>query len=141
MNTQIYEILDQFKAATTRQAKIYVLRSNDSKTLRDVLSLAYSPYIQFYTTFLPKMYQPDTDSRPGMGWSHLGVEIRKMYLFVKDHPASSKLSFEKKEELLTQMLESLEPREADVVITIFRKELASDLTKDLVDEAFPHLLG
>lgn len=141
MNLNLYEIIDKFNAAPTRLEKIHVLRNNDSKMLREALALTFASHIKFFTTFLPEKYVPDRDNPPeGMGWSHLGVEMRRMYLFVKDHPASKHLSEEKKTELLQNMLESLEPREAEMVIKMFRKELCQDLTADIVKEAFPGLL-
>ncbi len=141
MELQMYEVLDLFKAAPTRQAKVEVLRANNSMVLRDVLYLTFHPSVQFFTTEYPKYYRPDRDAPPGMGWSHLGMEMRRMYLFFKDHPRSFHLSLQKREELLTQMLESFEPREAEVVIGMFKKNLpAVDLTKDIVQSAFPDLL-
>lgn len=140
MQLQIYEILDDFKKATTREAKINVLRKNDCVMLQEVLYCTFTPHIQFYTIDYPPGYKADLDAPPGMGHSHLGVEMRKMYLFMKGHPASKDLSIEKRNELLCRLLESLEPREAEIVISMFRKNLpAVDLNADLVREAFPKL--
>lgn len=142
MHLAIYEILDEFKAAPTRSDKIRVLRENDSKALRYVLYLTFHPSIQFYTTEFPHYYKPNTDSQQGFSWSHLGIEMRRIPAFIKDHPTSIPLTAQKKEELLTQLLEALEPREAEIVIAMFRKQLpAVDLTQDLVNEAFPNFLG
>lgn len=142
MELSIYEILDKFKESSTRKSKVELLRRfGTSKTLRDVLYLTFSTHIQFYRTDAPPKYRPDTDSRPGMGWSNLGVELRKMYLFIKDHPSSRHLTNEKRDDLLRQLLESLEPREAEVVIGILRKNLpAVDLTAEIVLEAFGAVL-
>lgn len=140
MQLGMYEILDDFKKATTRQAKIEVLRRNDCKMLQEVLYLTFTPHIQFFTTEYPSGYKPDLDAPKGMGHSHLGMEMRKMYLFIKDHPASRNLTTAKRNELLRLLLESLEPREAEIVLCIFKKNLpAVDLNLSLVREAFPHL--
>ena len=122
MTPTVYEIFDCVKEATTHDAKIYTLRQYDCKMLREVLYLAYAPHIKFFTTFFPPEYKPDCDAP--VGWLQLfGVEMRRMYLFVKDHPVSKNLDERQKNHLLWQLLESLEPKEADVVMVMFRKQL------------------
>lgn len=136
MQLNLYEVFDQVRNASTREAKVNVLRSNVSSVLLDALYLTYAPHIHFFTVSFPRQYRPDRDAPAGMGWSHLGMELRRMYLFINDHPSSKHLSRDKKEELLVQLLESLEPREAEVVISIFQKHIVG-VPIELAKEAFP----
>jgi hypothetical protein len=71
----------------------------------------------------------------------LSTEIRKLYLFKRGDDTAEKLTERKRNELLIQLLESLEPREAEVVIGIFRKDQGvRGLDYKFVKEAFPQLL-
>ena len=48
------------------------------------------------------------------------------------------VSEERKEQILLQILESLEPREAEIILGVFQKDLGvKGLTPDLIREAFP----
>jgi predicted Zn-dependent protease len=62
-------------------------------------------------------------------------------LFKKGDATAEKLSDEKRKQLLLQLIESLEPREAEVVIGILSKDLGvKGLNYKFVKEAFPQLL-
>lgn len=122
MAKNVYEILDEFAGATTKQDRLQVLRNNWTPTLFQVLQLAYHPDIKWLVKEKPKKYKtPDT--LPGVSFSNLNAEMRRLYLFREGDPAAHKLTPAKREELLLIMLESLEPREADVVMGIFKKDL------------------
>lgn len=122
MAKNVYEILDEFAAASTKQDKLQVLKNNWTPTLFQVLQLTYHPDIKWLVKEKPKKYKiPDT--LPGVSYSNLNAELRRIYLFREDDPRAQKLTPQKREELLTIMLESLEPREADVIIGIFKKDL------------------
>lgn len=122
MAKNIYEIMDEFAAADTKQAKMQVLANNWTPTLVLVLQLAYHPDIKWLVKDKPKNYKvPDT--LPGVSYSNMNTELRRLYLFREGEPAAEKLSPEKREQLLLIMLESLEPREADIIIGIFKKNL------------------
>lgn len=136
----IYEILDEFEMAETKQEKVQVLKDNYSDLLKDVLVITYHPDAQWLVTEMPHTYTtPDT--LPGVSFSHIGTELKRLYLFKKGHPTAEALSPRRREEILIQLLESLEPREAEVVIGIFQKDLGvKGLTYDFVKECFPNLL-
>jgi hypothetical protein len=64
-----------------------------------------------------------------------------LYLFRKGDVSAEQLSVDKRKQLLLQLIESLEPREAEVVIGILSKDLGvKGLTYKFVKEAFPQLL-
>jgi hypothetical protein len=122
MAKNVYEILDEFAAAGSKQEKLQVLQRNWTPTLVNVLQHAYHPDIKWLVKDKPKNYKiPDT--LPGVSYSNLNAELRRLYLFREGNPAAEKLTPQKREELLLIMLESLEPREADVIIGIFKKDL------------------
>jgi DNA-directed RNA polymerase sigma subunit (sigma70/sigma32) len=63
-------------------------------------------------------------------------------LFQKGHPTAEKLNSQKQKELLNQLLESLEPRETEVIMGIFNKDLGvRGLTVKFVRDYIPSLLS
>jgi hypothetical protein len=117
-----------------------VIEKNLSKTLVDVLQFTFHPECKWKIKEMPENYKtPDT--KPGISRCQLSTEIRKLYLFQEGHPEAEKLSPRKQNELLIQLLESIEPREAEVIIGIFKKDQGvKGLTYNFVKEAFPNLL-
>jgi len=136
----LYEVFDEFEMASSKKDKMAVIEKNLSKTLVQVFELAYHPDYQWLITEMPVEYKiPDT--LPGISRCQLSTEIRKLYLFRKGDPSAEKLSDQKRKQLLLQLIESLEPREAEVVIGILSKDLGvKGLTYKFIKEAFPKLL-
>jgi hypothetical protein len=136
----IYEVFDEFEAVTTKKERMLVIEKNLSKTLVDVLQFTFHPECKWKIKEMPENYKiPDT--KPGISRCQLSTEIRKLYLFQKGNPEAEKLSPRKQNELLILFLESLEPREAEVVMGIFKKNQGvKGLTYNFVKEAFPNLL-
>jgi hypothetical protein len=136
----IYEIFDEFDNCKTESQRMKVIGDNLSSTLRDVLLLTFHPNLEWYYSEVPESYRVK-DIPPGMSYGQLSTELRKLYLFQKNHPEAVKLSEQKREQLFVEFLEALEPREAEVVIGIFNKDqYVKGLTYEFVKKAFPQLL-
>ena len=136
----MYEVFDEFEEAKTKKEKMDVIGRNLSRTLVEVLELTFHPQYQWTVNELPHTYKvPDT--KPGISYCQLGTEIRKLYLFRKGHGTADNLTERKRTELLLQLLESLEPREAEVVIGIFKKDQSvRGLNYKFVKDCFPNML-
>ena len=136
----IYEVFDEFEEAKTKKDKMAVIEKNLSKTLVDVLQFTFHPECNWKIKDMPENYKiPDT--KPGISPCQLSTEIRKLYLFQEGHPEAEKLSPRRQNELLILLLESLEPREAEVIIGIFKKDQGvRGLDYKFVKEAFPTLV-
>ena len=136
----IYEVFDEFEAANSKKERMAVIQKNLSKTLVDVLELTFHPGIQWKIKSMPEGYQ----IKPipvGMSHCQLSTELRKLYMFRAGNPTAEQLSERKRNELLIQLLESIEPREAEVVYGIFVKDQGvKGLDYAFVKEAFPKLL-
>lgn len=140
MRKNIYEIFDEFAAASSKQDKINVLAKNWNPTLKLVLQLAYRPEVKWKYKDYPDNYKKP-DAPPGMSWASLDTEIRRLYIFQEGNPTAEKLTAKKSEELLTIFLESLEPRESDVVVGIFKKDLGvKGLTYKFIRDNIPDVL-
>jgi hypothetical protein len=140
MILNIYEILEKFDAVETREERKDVLLSNQYEHLKEVLKYTFNPKYQFFVedTFPVDYIQPDTF--PGLRVAGIESEIRKAYLFLKGDQTAESLTEQKRHNLLLQLLESFEPKEAQIWFKMMQKDLQVEgLTESLVKEVFPEL--
>ena len=134
----IPRIFENVAAANSFGARKKVLLENESNPLKDLLRYAFHPDIKFalpsgeppYKTIgSPDEYNP----------TYLYPNIRKFYLYIEGgHDGLTQL---RREQLFVSMLESLHPKEADVVIQVKDKKLKfRGLTYKLVKDTFPDLI-
>lgn len=137
----IYEIFDEFEKAKNKKERMDVIGRNLSQTLVNVLKLTYHPDFKWKVKELPGNYRVPTDMLPGITHDSLNAQLRRMYLFLEGNQTAETITEKRRNELLIQMLESIEPREAEVVLGIFQKDLGvKGLDYKFVKEAFPNLL-
>jgi hypothetical protein len=141
MRKNIYEILGEFERANDDISRARVLLSNNtSPTLLNVLKLTFDPQYEFYIKEMPQGYK-NQDNISGLSYSTLDLELRKLYLFQVGNKTADNLDPRRREELFINMMESLEPKEASVVLKIMNKDLGiPTLTKKFVKKVFPDLL-
>jgi len=139
MKKNIYEILDEFKAAKNETERRKVLVDNATPDLIAFLQLAFSPSVKF--TIKEAAYKP-SNAPAGMGYTNMGNAIKKSYLFIEGHPKrAAALTEEKTKLLLTQILESLEAREAEMYVAMLKKQVkVPNLTLKLLEKTFPGFL-
>jgi len=136
----VYEIFDEFELAVTNQQRMDVIGKNLSKVLTEVLKLGFHPGPQWYFNDMPDGYVIK-NVPAGMGYSSLSTEMRKLYMFQKGNETADKLTDKKREQLLVEFLQNLEPREAEVVMGIFRKDFGvKGLNYKFIKSAFPAML-
>jgi hypothetical protein len=136
----LYEVFDEFEEAKTKETRMKVIEKNLSQHLVDALQYTYHPDFDWKIKDIPHNYKLP-DAPPGMSYSNISKELKKFYMFRAGDPRCEKLTDKRREELLIQMMESLEPREIEVVIGIFKKDLGvKGLNYKFVKEAFPNLL-
>ena len=134
----IPRIFEDVASANSLEARKKVLLENESNPLKDLLRYAFHPDIKFalpsgappYKTIgSPDEYNP----------TYLYPNIRKFYLYIEGgHDGLTQL---RREQLFVSMLESLHPKEADVVIQVKDKKLKfRGLTYKLVKDTFPDLI-
>lgn len=140
MKKNVYEIFDEYEEAQSDDERIDVLQMNDTFALRMVLKGTFDPTIQFVIDRVP--YYKPSDAPVGMGYTTIHSELNRVYLFQKDHPrVDPNLTLERREKILTQMLEAMEAREAEIFMNmILKKQKVNGLTPQIVAEAFPDLL-
>ena len=139
-NMNIYEIFEQFKKAKNRTDRINVLRKNDCYALRQVLLGTFHPQIKFTVKEVPDFKKVTMPA--GMSYEHMTGALNRVYLFTEGNPrVPAGLTEERKMQILTQILESLEEPEANVFVRMLLKDQKIPyLTTAIVNEAFEGLL-
>lgn len=137
----VYEVFEEFEKAQTKEDRLNVLRRNGNYAVKSILQGTYDPNIQFVFEELPTFKR--SDAPPGLGYSHILSELKRVYLFEKNHPkASPNLTMERRKQILIQILEALEAKEADVFLNMLKKnQNVKGLNADIVREAFPGLIA
>lgn len=137
----IHEVFDEFTKAPDRKSKVEVLRRNDSFALKSVLRGTFHPNIRYTIDRIP--YYKVSDAPDGLGYTTIHNELDRVYLFEEGHPrVSPNLTKQRKEQLLIQMLESMEKQEAEIFMNmLLKKQTVPDLNPDIIEEAFPGLLS
>lgn len=139
MQKMISEVLDEVGKAKTKKEKIAVLRANWSKPLSIIIRGGMDRKIKW---LLPEGVPPfNPDKCPdGLGINTIANQIRKFYLFCEAGlPRCKNLTQAKREMAFIEMLESIPEREAAVLIAMKDKRLPN-ITRPLIDEAFPNLV-
>lgn len=137
----LYEIFDEFEKATTKQERMNVIGNNLSHTLVEVLRLTFHPDIKWKVKELPENYKIANDVLPGITYDSLNSQLRRLYLFQEGHPTAEQLTERRRTELLFQILNAIEPREAEIIMGIFSKDQGvKGLNYKFVKEAFPQML-
>lgn len=134
MQLLISEILEKVAKQNTSKDKANFLRAHSTAALQEVLKYAYDPKIIWYCE-KPPAYTPDP-APEGLEYTTLMLEYRRLYIYTKENPVAEK----RKNELLTQLLESLNPSESKVVEQMIAGEIPG-IDREVVDLAFPNLIS
>ena len=137
----LYELFDEFELCRNKKERMELIGKNLSNTLVDVFKYTFHPEFQWKVKELPEGYKVPTDMLPGITHDSLNSQLRRLYMFRDGDTTAEKLTEKRRTELLVQMLGSIEPREAEVILGIFQKDLGvKGLDYKFVKEAFPNLL-
>jgi hypothetical protein len=135
MKLGLGEILENAGKLKTRKERSEYLRKNDSRALQDLIQYALHPLI---TWDLPPGKPPykacdflDQEDR-------LFQEMRRFYLFVNGngknlHPAKLEMIF-------IQILESIAPKDAKLVLLVKDRKLPKGITPSVIEDTWPGLI-
>lgn len=138
---QLYELFDEFEMAIINEDEnkaIEILRQGGFP-MKEVLRGTFHPGAKFVFTE-PVLYNY-VNTPAGMGYSSIHKELARGYLFIENHPdVSPNLTTQRKKEILIQILESLEPQEADIFMNMILKRTdVEGLTYEIAKKAFPEI--
>jgi hypothetical protein len=135
--TFISEVLDDIKKAETEEKKISLLHQHQNVPLKKILYAALVSKVKFLIEGKVK-YTP-LDIPAGLADTSLFQEVKKLYLFVE---GGAKLTDQKRLDIYTVILESLQKDEAEVLESVRTKTLSEkyNLPRSVVEKAFPNFL-
>ena len=130
------EILDKLGKIKSKKDKVSHLKEYNSDSLRMVIKSSFDPKIKWS---LPEGEVPfrANDAPEGTEHSVLSYEARKLWHYIEGGDPT--LSQNKRETMFVQLLESLHPDEADILVAAKDKVLHQKykgLSKNVVMEAF-----
>jgi hypothetical protein len=135
MTLGLSEILDRASLQKTRKDRAAVLQQHSSKALQDLIQYALHPAI---TWNLPDGNPPYKPSAFHDSQGMLYKELRRLYLFVNDNGVRLKPT--KLENIFIEILESIAPADAELLLLVKERKLPKGLTPSVIEEAFPGLI-
>ena len=138
----ISEILGMVQAASTRAERIELLKKHNCLALRDILKGGLDESLVW---ILPKgepPYKKDEKQPIGLSPSTLQKQSPRLRYFVAGGPGE-RLTSSRRERIFINVLESIHPREAELLIAVKDRQLKKlypCLTKQLVEAVFPNLI-
>tara|TARA_Y100000114_G_C11744008_1_gene320585 strand:+ start:882 stop:1295 length:414 start_codon:yes stop_codon:yes gene_type:complete len=132
----VYEILERVCKARHKSDKVKILKENETWALKDVIKGSMDKNIKWnLPTGTPPYTAYDEHNHP----ANLQRENKNFSYFVKGGKGD-KLPAYKREKIFLGMLESVHPKDAELLIDMINKKTPEGLSKPIVDEAFPGLL-
>jgi hypothetical protein len=135
----ISEVLAEAGKIVLREERIKFLQKNKSPGLTDILRINYDDSIVSVLPLGAPSYKQD-DAPKGYEYTILNKAYTQFKYFFKG-PVSNGMKPLKREGLFLNLLESLNPEEAELLIAAKDKKMKSKgITKRLVNDTFPGLL-
>lgn len=133
-----FEILEKVAAAKTKAEKIKLLQAqNNNWALKDLLRGTFDEAVVWLLPGGPVPYEPAEARSHPSNWSQ---HNKKLAYFVKGGPGE-KMNRIKREKMFLDILETVHPRDAELLAGMINKELPiKGVTKKLVQEAYPDLI-
>ena len=132
----LYEILEKCVEFKKKEERVAALQYNESPAMRAVLQCMFDPKIEVLLPEGEPPFKPSQFDEPG----YLFANLRKLNIFVKGGVGYENVAKIKREMLFIGFLESLNPTEAKLVLSMKEKKSPfKNLTEDVVLAAFPGL--
>ena len=135
MAISLVTILEDVAKAKNKKEKKEVLLTHGA--LKEILKYTYDPNIKFLLPPGNPPYKSVVDETENP--TYLYGLVRKLYLFVEG--GNPNLKSQRREYLFIELLESIHPKEAEILLQVKDKKLkCNGLTYNLVKETFPRLI-
>jgi hypothetical protein len=136
MPIAIYEILENTSKLKTEQEKIAFLQEHaDNTALQTIIVGALVPEVRWA---LPPGNPPYTPCDPVNSEGFLYSQAKRLYIFAE---GGSNLPNLRREALFIELLESVHPKDAEMILAMKDKTLPYGITPQLINKAFPGLLN
>lgn len=135
MQKPLYKMLEEIDKLSTQKEKIQALSGHQYRDiLASIINLALNPKVNWLLPEGDPPYKPcefDVEGR-------LLVEFRRLYLFLEG--GNQNLKQVKREQLFIDILESIDPNDAKLLLAMKDKKLPfKSINKALAKKAFPEI--
>lgn len=130
------EIVNKACSLKSKKEKVKFLQENNSRPLRDILKLMYDKNMKFN---IPNVAPPYTPSEMPDSHGMLYRESRKLTYFVEGFDGDN-IHPIRREALFIQMLETVDPEDAKLLVSMIEQKPLKGLTAATLNEAFPNLI-
>jgi hypothetical protein len=137
MAKYVFEVLQLAAKQRLKEDKIRILRENESWALKDVLRGTFDSGVVWN---LPAGEVPYTPAEPHNHPANLLRENVRFKYCVKGIKESDDMPAYKRERIFLGMLESVHPKDAEILVSMINKKPPKYITRPIVEEAFPGLL-
>jgi hypothetical protein len=139
MADSLANIIEKISKLKKNDQKVLALRENDSMPMRILLKAAFDPKIQW---LLPPGRPPFKPCELVDQDHVLKRETEKLRYFIKGFGGEN-ISDAKRESMFIQILENLDPSDAELLLAVKEKQLQdiARITARHVESAFPGLLS
>ena len=134
----LHELLEDAQNLKTRAERIELFTKHDSFALRTILQLAHNPKIELD---FPEGAPPYKKSETPIGLQQ--ARLKNIIGGLGSCVKGNNVSAVKKEQILIRLLESVDAKDAEIIIAAKDKvlhKLYSKVTENLVEKTFPALL-
>ena len=133
--SEIFKIISDIKTTQEKQNALRAAHQQVPATI-DLLRLAFDKNIKFA---LPEGEPPYKPCEKIDQHGRLHQEMRKMYIFLEN---GANIPKSKRETIFIQLLESIEPDDAKLLLSVKDKKFPyKGITRKLVEDTFPGLLS
>lgn len=137
MRLFVHEVLEKVAKTRSKAEKVKILQENNTGALQDVIRGTFDDRIVW---LLPQGAPPPyTPNKPESAPANFIRDCVKLAYFVKGGKGPD-LSMLRREALFIQLLESIHPKDAEMLIDVINKKAPKGLTREVAKEAFPDLL-
>lgn len=135
---ELFEVMKKVANAKNKAERVDILQKNDHVSIRDYLRCLFDDRIQF---LLPGGTPPYTPQEEGAQPSSWRRQNTKLQYWVKGIKAAEGLTNIKRESIFINVLESVHPSDAELIVKMINKDNdTKGLTKNVVSDAFPGLI-
>jgi hypothetical protein len=132
----VFEVIEEAGSKRSVKDKVKVLKDNESMALKNILAGTFNDR---YEWLVPEGKVPFTPCEEHNTPSNLLKKFDLLKFIVKGGPGE-KVGSIKRETIFIGLLESIHPKDAELVINMINDERPKGLSEKVIKEAFPDLL-
>lgn len=133
----LFEVLELVEKSESRKDKVAVLQKHKSQAILDYFRCVFDDKVQFSLPEGKPPYTPNVERSVPSNWNKQRSKLQYIVRGMK----GDKLIPIKRETIFIGMLESVHPREAEVLVDMINKKTKKGITKKMISEAYPNLIS